>query len=82
MEIMERTGYQDEYIHLDYEEVLAEMLAEYNEDELTQLLCECEMLLQTNDIYLKKLNERGLKRLLNLIGGIESKCKRRLYHHA
>lgn len=76
MEMVKRTGYQE--TDSDYVAVLSEMLEKYSEDDLTELLCECEMLLQTNDIYLTKLNERGLKRLYNLITGIERKCNRRL----
>lgn len=59
-------------------EAMSDILKTYKEDDLIDLLCECEMLLQTNDIYLRKINARGLFRLFNLITGIERKAKCRL----
>lgn len=67
-----------EYLDKDFEEVLDGMLAEYTEDNLVQLLCECEMILRTNDIYLKKLDVRGAEKFFNIICRIESECKRRI----
>ena len=67
-----------EYLDKDFEEALDEMLAEYTEDDLVQLLCECEMILRTNDIYLKKLDAHGAEKIFNIIFRIESKCKRRI----
>ncbi len=58
--------------------ILSEMINSYNDDELTELLCECEVILQTNDIYLKKHNQHGFKRLFNLITGAERKSKCRI----
>ena len=63
---------------MDFAGVIAKMLEDYSDDDLTELLCECEMLLQTNGIYLKKLKERGFRKLYNLVTGIEGKCKYRL----
>ena len=78
MGTIESMDYNDGYLFVDFEGVLAKMLADYSEDDLVELLCECEMLLQTNDIYLKKLNEQGFKKLFNLITGIEGRIKCRL----
>lgn len=78
MGVTEVTDYYDGYLNLDFADVVNGMLANYNEDDLTELLCECEMLLQTNRIYLNKLSEKGFKRLFNIIAGIERNSKRRL----
>ena len=71
MESLREFGYQE--TDLEYGDVLSDMLKGKDIDELTELLCECETLLQTNDIYLTKLNAKGLKRLFHLITGIEKK---------
>lgn len=78
MEIIETEEYYSEDLQLDFADVIAKMLEGYREDDLTELLCECEMLLQTNNIYLKKLKERGFRKLYNLLTGIEDNCKYRL----
>ena len=74
MESLREFGYQE--TDLEFGDVLSDMLKGKDIDELTELLCECETLLQTNDIYLTKLNAKGLKRLFHLITGIEKKCKK------
>lgn len=61
--------------------IMEEMISQRTNDELIELLCECEMLLQTNEIYLKKINTRGFVRLFNLILGIERKAKCRLFNN-
>ena len=78
MEIIETVDYNGGDLNLDFAGVIAKMLEDYSDDDLTELLCECEMLLQTNGIYLKKLKERGFRKLYNLVTGIEGKCKYRL----
>lgn len=78
MGIRESADYYEEYFYLDFAGVIDKMLADYSEDDLTELLCECEMLLQTNGIYLNKLNEHGFKKFLNFVSGIESRCNCRL----
>lgn len=60
-------------------QIMEEILSTYKEDDLIELLSECEMLLQTNEIYLKKINAKGFVRLFNLILGIEKKAKCSLF---
>lgn len=60
-------------------QIMEGILSAYKEDDLIELLSECEMLLQTNEIYLKKINAKGFVRLFNLILGIEKKAKCRLF---
>ena len=74
MESLREFGYQE--TEPEYVDILSDMLKGKDIDELTELLCECETLLQTNDIYLTKLNAKGLNRLFDLITGIEKKCKK------
>lgn len=73
--------YEGKNIQPQITAIISEMLEKYTHDDLVDLLCECEMLLQTNDTYLKKLNERGFKRLFNLLSGIERKTKLRLLNN-
>lgn len=75
---MESLGYQGEIMQPGLDEAISEMLEKQNKDDLPELLCECEVLLQTNDICLKKLNEHGLKKLFGLVIGIEGRCNCRL----
>lgn len=77
MESLREYGYQE--TDPEYVDILSDMLKGKDIDELTELLCECETLLQTNDIYLTKLNAKGLNRLFNLITGIEKKCKKSIH---
>lgn len=54
MESVKTAECYEEYLHEDFADVIVGMLAKYNEDDLVELLCECEMFLQTNDIYLNQ----------------------------
>ena len=62
----------------DISAIISDILKEYKYDDLIELLSECELLLETNYTYLKKLNEHGLKKLWNLLSGIDKKCKYRI----
>lgn len=76
MEIINPAAYEEENLQEDFADVIEEMLAEYEEDNLVELLCECEAFLHTNDIYFKKLDEHGI--LYNFFAGIDKKCSRRI----
>lgn len=63
----------------DVSAIIVDVLKEYKYDELVELLSECELLLETNHTYFKKLNESGLlNRLWDLLRGINEKCKYRI----
>lgn len=72
---------EDEFMHFDTTAVISDILEGYQNDDLIELLCECETLLETNGMYLKKLDEHGYRKLYNVIEGIEDKCKYRIQNN-